>query len=909
LIVRDGGTLNLTGTTLSGANVSRDNSRVEFQVGSSGTIRFSKFNIPLTIHSSGTLSVHHNDFANATVVLTGDPDDTVVLQRNWWGTVIRSEIESRITAHHNDPARPHADYSFWLVNQAGTLIGFHATHISPDQYLSRDIQHVDVTFNHEVLPDTFTVEDVRMFGPDGPVAVTDITEVSAHTFRVEFEPLTSDGEFALSIGADILNFESRLMDQNLDGIPGDAFEDVFRAALIRDSVAPYVVGHVPGGNLAGTLCFVDLEFSEPIDVASLTPQAVAIVMEDESTAHPERYEVLSETIYRAWLPDLPTVGSLTLRVGPTITDLAGNMLDQNDDGQFGQPEDVYEHLIEMVDAHFDVSNVTAPAAVVGIDPLTVTWEVEYLGQGIEGSTPAPRIDHWTDRIILARDPFLGGDGEVLVAEISYDTGISPGESYSGTWSGVLPDDVSGEFYVFVTSGVGNQLPKPGYQHVAMSPDTTDVVRWVQVSGTIAEDTEWRGRIQLSGTVTVAQQATLTIAPGTVIKSLGGALDVRGSLVAAGTASDPVIFTSWLDDTAGGDANEDGGATTPSPSDWTGIVLRDSDRIEFEHVEIRYADNGIAAYTPDVAILLRNSSLIRNNVGLWVYYPLVSVQVTNCLVYRNATVGLFLRADSAAEITNCTIVENGLSPGEVLAVSVGGHGYAPWTPSGIHLGAPKVNINNTIVAYNANGLHHGQANAWDDPPQVTVRRSLLWNPDGSDLAWYENPASRPNVEHPSWENRFSDPLFLDAPAGNFELGPFSPAIDAGRAIGAPATDILGRPRFDDWAWRTWARGILRTSTSAPTSGRSRVCRMPIWPWFQRVGLAAGRRLADDPITVTWTVENTGQRNLTDPWIDAIYLSSDPHLSTSGDRLLAEIPRTEGPGHRRALHADLDRADPR
>ena len=75
--------------------------------------------------------------------------------------------------------------------------------------------------------------------------------------------------------------------------------------------------------------------------------------------------------------------------------------------------------------------------------------------------------------------------------------------------------------------------------------------------------------------------TLTIEAGVVIKfgppercGLSGSppsqLLVYGNLDVRGTPSDPVIFTSWYDDSAGGDTNENGNATAPQKEDWLRI---------------------------------------------------------------------------------------------------------------------------------------------------------------------------------------------------------------------------------------------------------------------------------------------------------------------------------------------------
>jgi hypothetical protein len=90
---------------------------------------------------------------------------------------------------------------------------------------------------------------------------------------------------------------------------------------------------------------------------------------------------------------------------------------------------------------------------------------------------------------------------------------------------------------------------------------------ITVSGDITEDTKWyaNARYFLSGFVYVKNNATLTIEAGTIIKGVSGtkgALIIeRGSkLMAQGTSTDPIIFTS--DKPVGQRAS----------GDWGGIVL-------------------------------------------------------------------------------------------------------------------------------------------------------------------------------------------------------------------------------------------------------------------------------------------------------------------------------------------------
>ncbi|MEK7079030.1 MAG: right-handed parallel beta-helix repeat-containing protein, partial [Patescibacteria group bacterium] len=81
--------------------------------------------------------------------------------------------------------------------------------------------------------------------------------------------------------------------------------------------------------------------------------------------------------------------------------------------------------------------------------------------------------------------------------------------------------------------------------------------------------------QVGGTATVATGVKLTVAPG-VIWKLGNnsIVDIGGALYAVGSASEKIVFTSYRDDSIGGDTNGDG-FSTGLPGDWGRISFSDS----------------------------------------------------------------------------------------------------------------------------------------------------------------------------------------------------------------------------------------------------------------------------------------------------------------------------------------------
>jgi hypothetical protein len=100
---------------------------------------------------------------------------------------------------------------------------------------------------------------------------------------------------------------------------------------------------------------------------------------------------------------------------------------------------------------------------------------------------------------------------------------------------------------------------------------------------------------LDGRLIVSAGATLTIPAGTVVKSTGSGLEVAGGqLLAHGTATDPIVFTS---------IHDAGGPTHPAPGAWDGLYVSDEvsgsgapnvpANLELTHVRIAFARTAVA----------------------------------------------------------------------------------------------------------------------------------------------------------------------------------------------------------------------------------------------------------------------------------------------------------------------------
>ena len=104
---------------------------------------------------------------------------------------------------------------------------------------------------------------------------------------------------------------------------------------------------------------------------------------------------------------------------------------------------------------------------------------------------------------------------------------------------------------------------------------------------------------VTGTVTVNNGATLTVQPGVIVKfsnsTAAQLLMSGGKLNAAGTAANPIVFTSIADDSVGGDTGGDG-PTTGSAGTWCNLAFTNSGSnvglsSSLSYATVRYAGKG------------------------------------------------------------------------------------------------------------------------------------------------------------------------------------------------------------------------------------------------------------------------------------------------------------------------------
>ncbi|MDI6792464.1 MAG: Ig-like domain-containing protein [bacterium] len=224
-----------------------------------------------------------------------------------------------------------------------------------------------------------------------------------------------------------------------------------------------------------------------------------------------------------------------------------------------------------------------PSGTLNVDTCTITWNKDW---GIEN----------------LGDPWLGNttnfniNGCTISANTSggINTNASPSETIANNriknnrgWAIVkgkhsLADSI-GSYVIKDNDISGNKHNGIHLTESKHSKDTTWYRNWNNADNIpVPIYFEW---------VSIDPGVSLSIKPGVVAK-IGQDLTVKGTIIAQGTdtANNSVIFTSYQDDTAGGDTNYDG-ATTGQMGDWQFVYLDDASGT-FDYCIFRYSKYGL-----------------------------------------------------------------------------------------------------------------------------------------------------------------------------------------------------------------------------------------------------------------------------------------------------------------------------
>ncbi len=378
------------------------------------------------------------------------------------------------------------------------------------------------------------------------------------------------------------------------------------------------------------------------------------------------------------------------------------------------------------------------------------------------------------------------------------------------------------------------------------------------SGTLTANETWKGSFlhRIKGELVVANNVTLTIEPGAVLKldlAASISLQPKSQLIAKGTVAEPILFTSIRDDSASGDTNGDGTDSAPSAGDWRWVVF-DSAEGEIDHCTFRFgggpAEGGwgpsggpgkATIKTQGASIVKVLNSIIADSFydGILAWGGPVTVQNT---ILTGIDRAVCAHPGSPVEVINCTLHDNRIA---LL----------------IHGGS--MNAANTLVT---ESIESGFQ--FDFGTIGNIQNCNVWSTNGTAVSY----RSMQDLTGTSG-NISTNPKYRDVERGNFRLGYGSPCIDAGKGALASATDLMGAPRYNDP--RTPDRGTAAANGAVPDIGAYEFVETA----DSDLDLAADwvRGPADVEagtlVTVRWQIRNSGTARAAGPWHDRVSLVAD------------------------------------
>ena len=160
--------------------------------------------------------------------------------------------------------------------------------------------------------------------------------------------------------------------RGFDGVAESA--DSPPLVITLDTLGPRIVTATPSAPFdlrAAALDSITVTFNEPIDAGSFTVDDIAIqgpagaIPPTDITAH-------GDDQFQIHFAPQTQRGTYRVSVGPEVADLAGNLMDQNNNGTPGEPTDVYQYAIAAYDA--DAVFTTATTIAEG----NTTYENQHL---------------------------------------------------------------------------------------------------------------------------------------------------------------------------------------------------------------------------------------------------------------------------------------------------------------------------------------------------------------------------------------------------------------------------------------------------------------------------------------------------------------------------------------------------
>ncbi len=321
------------------------------------------------------------------------------------------------------------------------------TNFTPALPVNVGVSSVTITFSEWMSTGTFDASDVQVTGPGGTIAAQDIVVVGNETspgsglylsFAVQFPEQSVAGTYSVTVGPGI------------EDLSGNTMLAGYSNAFTIDLTGPRVLSISPTSSNTA-FSFIDVTFDSTIVQSSFTAADLTLTGPGGGTIGVSSVVRQSDTVYRVNFASQSVPGAYTLSVGPAITDVAGNPMDQDGDGTAGEAgQDVFAGQVSLALPDLVVDSVSFPSVVSWGQSVTIEWVVRNAGSN-------PAVADWTDQIYISLDPFFGA-GDILFSSASAasQTPLAAGGTYTLSVTATVPSVATGNFYVLIVADGSQQ---------------------------------------------------------------------------------------------------------------------------------------------------------------------------------------------------------------------------------------------------------------------------------------------------------------------------------------------------------------------------------------------------------------------------------------------------------------------
>jgi YD repeat-containing protein len=316
-------------------------------------------------------------------------------------------------------------------------------------FISSELDHVILEFNKAIDVATLDMADFVIDGQMGRVQPSAITQLNPRNYRIDFPALTENGPYHFALLPTFSDTDGFSLDENRNRMPGEP-EDAFTWSAVVDVVPPRITNHSPSGDLAGTIASVDIWLSERIDKTTFSTSDVAITKPGGSKVIASSIQEVGLNRFRINFPAQTVLGIYQVKIGPNVADLAGNLLDQDRDGNIGEGAgDVYDATFNLVPVDLGLSDLAVGASQLWAgEPVTVSWT----GMNRSG---APLLGDWVDAVYFSADD-KWDITDARLGVVPHAGGLGENESYRGSTSVVIPASMAASFHILVRTDAANQ---------------------------------------------------------------------------------------------------------------------------------------------------------------------------------------------------------------------------------------------------------------------------------------------------------------------------------------------------------------------------------------------------------------------------------------------------------------------